>query len=467
MDSEPPELITLSFLPLFFMISSGDISAIFILIILIICSGLVSGSEVAYFSLGPIQIKDLEEEDSKSSRRIMALLSDPKKLLATILIANNFINIAIVIVSDYLIGKLLGDTVLNAIGARFYEWMPIMQANTWSSLINFLITVLGVTFILVLFGEVAPKIYANMANMKMVRAMSLPLTVLNNLLSPFSNILVRWGTRIEDRVNSNYQNNSIREDLDKAIDLTVSDSDQSGQEAEILKGIVKFGDVRVKQIMKSRVDVVGIESSENFSEVLKIVRDNGYSRLPVYEEDFDKVIGILYVKDLLGYTGEGKDFDWLKLIRDQVLYVPESKKIDDLLREFQLKRMHMAIVVDEYGGSCGIVTLEDIMEEVIGDIKDEFDEDEEVEYVKLDNQNFIFDGKMLLNDVLRITGLPSDIFDEIKGDSDSLAGLIIEKIGHLPKPETEVEIGNIKFTVISTTAKRIEKVNLRIESHEA
>ncbi|HPQ22551.1 MAG TPA: transporter associated domain-containing protein, partial [Saprospiraceae bacterium] len=189
--------------------------------------------------------------------------------------------------------------------------------------------------------------------------------------------------------------------------------------------------------------------------------------LPVYEEDFDKVIGILYVKDLLGYTVEGKDFDWLKLIRDQVLYVPESKKIDDLLREFQLKRMHMAIVVDEYGGSCGIVTLEDIMEEVIGDIKDEFDEDEEVEYVKLDNQNFIFDGKMLLNDVLRITGLPSDIFDEIKGDSDSLAGLIIEKIGHLPKPETEVEIGNIKFTVISTTAKRIEKVNLRIESHEA
>jgi gliding motility-associated protein GldE len=291
--------------------------------------------------------------------------------------------------------------------------------------------------------------------------MSGPLVVMNGLFGPFSGILVNWSNRIERRFNSNtYQNNSLKEDLDKAIDLTVSDSINAGQEAEILKGIVKFGDVRVKQIMKSRVDVVALDESSDFDEIMTIVKENGYSRLPVYKEDFDNIVGILYVKDLLGHTSEGKTFKWQKLVRDTVLYVPESKKIDDLLREFQLKRMHLAIVVDEYGGSGGIITLEDIMEEVIGDIKDEFDEGEDVDYVKLANNSYIFEGKTLLNDVIKIASLDNDVFNEYKGEADSLAGLVIEITGILPKVEKEIKLDKVTLKIVSTTLRRIERISL-------
>jgi gliding motility-associated protein GldE len=460
LDTEPPALLAVS-LPLFLLMSSGMTFSIFFLIVLIICSALISGSEVAFFSLGPIQIKDLEDDEAKNSQRILNLLEKPRRLLATILIGNNFVNIAIVVVSDFVIRSLLGNELLSEIGIWVHDIVHIASPEFWANFVNFTITVIGVTFILVLFGEVAPKIYANTDNLKVAKFMSGPLVVMNGLFGPFSGILVNWSNRIERRFNSNtYQNNSLKEDLDKAIDLTVSDSINAGQEAEILKGIVKFGDVRVKQIMKSRVDVVALDESSDFDEIMTIVKENGYSRLPVYKEDFDNIVGILYVKDLLGHTSEGKTFKWQKLVRDTVLYVPESKKIDDLLREFQLKRMHLAIVVDEYGGSGGIITLEDIMEEVIGDIKDEFDEGEDVDYVKLANNSYIFEGKTLLNDVIKIASLDNDVFNEYKGEADSLAGLVIEITGILPKVEKEIKLDKVTLKIVSTTLRRIERISL-------
>jgi len=254
-----------------------------------------------------------------------------------------------------------------------------------------------------------------------------------------------------------------KEDLDKAIELTVNaeEGGQSGQEADILKGIVKFSDHQVKQIMKPRIDVVAIEIEENYSSLMTLVKNSGYSRIPVFEEDFDSIKGILYVKDLLGHTQEENDFKWQELIRDQVLYVPESKKIDELLKEFQSKRMHIAIIVDEYGGSAGIVTLEDIMEEVVGDIRDEFDEDQEVDYIQIGKDNYIFEGKTLLNDVCRIIGEDTSIFDEEKGEADSLAGLILEITGVIPKQEKEITVGKTLLKVISVNKRRIEKINVR------
>jgi len=278
-----------------------------------------------------------------------------------------------------------------------------------------------------------------------------------------SRLLVSFSNSIERRLVSNNLFVTSKEDLDKAIELTVNAEEgvQSGQEADILKGIVKFSDHQVKQIMKSRIDVVAIEIEENYSSLMTLVKNSGYSRIPVFEEDFDSIKGILYVKDLLGHTQEENDFKWQELIRDQVLYVPESKKIDELLKEFQSKRMHIAIIVDEYGGSAGIVTLEDIMEEVVGDIRDEFDEDQEVDYIQIGKDNYIFEGKTLLNDVCRIIGEDTSIFDEEKGEADSLAGLILEITGVIPKQEKEITVGKTLLKVISVNKRRIEKINVR------
>ena len=365
----------------------------------------------------------LEEEESSSSKRIISLKEKPRTLLATILIANNLVNIAIVIASDFLIKKLIGDDMEKEIG----DWLFnaglsfLGSAQALANGFSLFITVVVVTFILVLFGEIAPKLYANLNNLKYARFMAGPLTVLNTIFGPLSRVLVKWSTKIENRItdSNNYQSNTSREDIDAAIDLTVnSDDESSEEEADILKGIVKFGDVSTKQIMKTRVDVIAIDVNTSFEEVMQVIKESGFSRIPVFDEDFDSIVGVLYVKDLIGVYSEKKDFNWTNKIRTSVLYVPESKKIDDLLKEFQVKRTHIAIVVDEYGGSSGIVTLEDVMEEVIGDIKDEFDEEEEVDYVQLAEGNYIFEGKTLLNDVCRIIGEDTDYFDKMKGESD-------------------------------------------------
>ena len=467
MDPDPPAELLSIIAPLFAMalMTTGTSISILLLLLLIVASALISGSEVAYFSLSPNDVRDLVEEDSVTSRRIISLKEKPRTLLATILIANNFINIAIVVISDSILKSLLGNEKLLEIGNWLYSSFlgSYFEANQLANGFNFLLTVIGVTFILVLFGEVAPKLYANINNLSFAKASSLPLKILTWTFAPLSRLLVSFSNSIERRLAKNNLSSTSKEDIDKAIELTVNaeEGSQSGQEADILKGIVKFGDHQVKQIMKPRIDVVAIEIEEDYNALMTMVKDSGFSRIPVYEEDFDTIKGMLYVKDLLGHTQEEKDFKWQTLIRDQILYVPESKKIDELLKEFQSKRMHMAIVVDEYGGSAGIVTLEDIMEEVIGDIRDEFDEDQEVEFIQIGKDNYIFEGKTLLNDVCRIIGEDTSIFDNDKGEADSLAGLILEITGVIPKQEKELSVGGLILKVISVSKRRIEKINVR------
>ena len=397
-------------------------------------------------------------------------------MLATILISNNFINIAIVIVSDFVIRQVLPQQL-------FKDWSTTLKSsilgikpgtiNDSGGFLNnlfaadslqFMITVIGVTFLLVLFGEVAPKVYANLNNVKLARVMSWPLMVLMKTFGGISSILINWSNFIEKRLEKNGRNGRItsREDIDEAIDLAVRPELNTKQEIDILKRIVKFGEVSVKQIMRSRVDVVAIDFRTEQSELLNVIRETRYSRIPVYENDFDNVTGILYIKDLLKNLYSDVDFEWQSLIRTDVLYVPEAKKIDDLLKEFQQKHMHMAIVVDEYGGSAGIVTLEDILEEIIGEIKDEFDVDRELIYRKIDARNYAFEGKTLINDFYRVLDIKEEALEDARGGADSIAGLVLEMLGEMPKINDEVEYRNFKFKVTSVGKRRIKEVQVTI-----
>jgi len=461
LDPEPSHLILIIPSLNFFLFSLWTIAwSSICLVLLLICSALVSGSEVAYFSLSPNDLDNLEKEEGNKNKQVLKLRNKPRKLLATILIANNFVNIAIVILSDYIIRTLLGESVLLSIGQWMGNFIPGEPAFL-GRVVNFLITIVGVTFLLVLFGEVAPKIYANLNNLRFARMMSKPMSFLSGLFSPMSALLVNWSSMMESSFISTRSgiDDTSKEELDKAIQLTVSGEEQS-EEADILRGIIKFGNVSAKQVMKSRVDVVAAEEKAGFTEVMAMIKDNGFSRIPVYREDFDEVTGILYAKDLLGYSKEKNDFNWQQYIRENVIYVPESKKIDDILKEFQKQRLHMAIVVDEFGGSAGIITLEDIVEEVIGEIKDEFDDEEEVDYIKINDSNFIFEGKTLLHDVARIISVDKESFDKYKQETDSLAGLLLNHFGHIPKKDKEITIGNYKFKIVAVTKRRIEKIHL-------
>jgi putative hemolysin len=471
LESDPDSLLAFLFfyiIPLLSVTPTGVYGAIFLIFVLLACSALISSSEVAFFSLNVNDVKKLEQENSYISNRILDLRDQPRKLLATILISNNFVNIGIIILSEFVLGELFTDTlrmgwansILFALG-----WQDYFSAERVAWGINFLFAVVGVTFLLVLFGEVAPKVYANLNKMKLARMMVKVLALLMSFFSPLSTPMVRGTNFIEKKLTGKNGIGTItsRKEIDQAIELAVKeDETNTEQEIDILKSIVKFGDVSVKQIMCSRVDVVAIDFRIGFHELLDIVRTSGFSRLPVYDEDFDNITGILYVKDLLGYLEEPDDFEWQTLIRTNVMYVPEAKKINDLLREFQLERMHMGIVVDEYGGSSGLVTLEDIMEEVIGEIKDEFDDDTEVEYEKIDDYNYIFEGKTLLNDVCRIIGVDTETFNEVKGDADSVAGLLLEIIGQIPKINERITYQDYTFKIASVNRRRIERVHIKL-----
>lgn len=435
---------------------------------MLLCSALISGSEVAFFSLSPKEIHDLQTENSPGSRRILALRAMPRRLLATILISNNFVNISIVIVSNYIVWQTISETT-------FYQWaramhhLPLLSTFTETQIalaINFVLTVIVATFLLVLFGEVAPKIYAKLNNVLFARIMSRPLHILLKILSPLSALLVRWSVNFEQRMQARGGISADKGDIDKAIDLAVSQDADSKIEADILKGIIKFNDVAVKQVMRSRVDVTAVDVAMPYNELLKVVRSSGYSRIPVYNQDFDNIEGILYVKDLVRHRHEDRDFKWQRLIRNAVLYVPESKKINELLKEFQRERVHIAIVVDEYGGSAGLVTLEDVMEEVIGEIKDEFDNEREGDFKKVDARTYIFDGKMLINEACRIIDIDSSAFDRVRGDADSLAGLILEINGEMPQKGEEFEIANIHFIILAVSERRIEKIRLYIADED-
>ena len=402
---------------------------------LLFCSAMISGSEVAYFSLDASKWK--EEEDKTSVTQIKKMLVNPNHLLATILISNNFINVAIIILSTYMTNHLFD-----------YSHYPIM---------NFIIQVVVVTFALLLLGEVIPKVYANQNSLTFAKWMSGPLSLLSTIFKPLCKLLVSSTSIIERRFNAKGYQISVDE-LSSALDLA-GKNDTKEEEKRILRSIVEFGNIQVKEIMKSRVDVSALEQNISFEEVKNLVVSSGYSRIPVYRGNFDTVIGILYIKDLLPFL-TNKDFDWINLIRTP-FFVPEAKMIDDLMREFQEKKIHLAIVVDEYGGTSGIVTLEDIIEEIVGDINDEFDDDG-IKFSKLDNKNYIFEGKTSLNNVLKTIDCVSDFFDPIKGESDTLAGLILEMKGNIPENGEILKYEQYSFTVESVDKNRVKRVKVTI-----
>lgn len=407
-------------------------------------SALVSSSETAFFSISYTQQRNMEKEGDSIDKSVVEFLDKPRTLLGTILIGNNIFNLTVVALSYRLLNSILNEEFIAQ-----------------NEIISFVIQIVIVTFIIVMFGEVVPKVYATRNNIGVARSAIRPLQLLHFIFKPLIRLLVASSSALEKKLEGHTTGVSAR-DIDEAIDIATENSEEEfSRDTKILKGIVKFGNITATQIMKSRMDVVGVDISTNFSDLLGIVRDSGYSRIPVFEGDFDKVIGIIYAKDLLPYLDEIAEFNWHSLIKP-ALYVPESKKIDALLEEFQQKRVHMAIVVDEYGGSSGLVTLEDVLEEVIGEIKDEFDDVMEIDFQKIDDYNYIFEGKTAINDVCKVLDIPSDNFDEVRGESDSLAGLFLELKGEMPQKDDLVETEGFSFRVAEMNATRIVKVQVTI-----
>jgi len=441
---EPPSLeATYYFLALFQTPDLGVYLSILIALILLMCSALISGSEVAYFSLEPTDLKEFESDDAKTSSRILALLERPEKLLATILIANNFVNIGIVVVFTYIVAG-----TMNFEG--YAPWVP------------FVVQVFVVTALLLLLGEIIPKVYATVNSKKLCALMSLPLEILAKIFSPLSRILLATSNVLQSRVKARQADFSVDE-LETALELT-RDEETTPDEEKILKGIVRFGNTDVKQIMTPRTEVVSYDITTTYKDLMVDLTEQGYSRLPVYRESLDSVIGVLYLKDLLPYSEE-EDLNWQKLLRSPY-FVPENKKLDDLLKEFQEMKMHMAIVVDEYGGTSGIVTLEDIIEEIVGEITDEYD-DEAIFYSKLDESNYIFEGKTPLVDLYKILDIEGENFESAKGDSDTLAGFILELSGKIPMKNEKIKFENYVLTVEAADKRKIKRVKLTILEPEA
>ena len=407
-----------------------------ILIVLLIASALISGSEVAFFSLTPSNLDTLKQKETKSRKTILQLLKKPEHLLATILITNNFVNVGIVILSTY---------VTNLV-------FDFSQSPT----LGFVFQVVIITFLLLLFGEILPKIYAKQYSIKFSEFMSLPIFTLDKVFHPISLLLANTTEVVNKRLAKKRSNLSI-EDLSVALDLT---SEEDSGNKKILKGIVEFGSIQVNEIMKARVDVVSIELKSNFNKVKAVIIESGFSRIPVMDIDIDNIKGVLYIKDLLPHLSKNDNFKWQTLIRSPY-FVPETKKIDGLLEEFQHQKIHMAIIVDEYGGTAGIVTLEDVLEEIIGDINDELDDVRE-DFIKISDKEYIFEAKYLLNDFYKLFEIEFDYFDEIKGEADTLAGLILEIKGELPNKNDIVSFGKFTFKVKSVDNRRIKQVTLTI-----
>ncbi|BDS14141.1 gliding motility-associated protein GldE [Aureispira anguillae] len=442
METEPSHIFDwYQFTPIFLTGSySGIILNTFSICILLICSGLLSGSEVAFFSLGHQDRAQLIEEQSSAAARILNLLSKPRYLLSTILIANNIINIAIILVSNSLLKQLL------PVGLSEY--------------VNFFITVVVVTFLLVLFGEVAPKVYANQNNMRIARFMSSPLLVMQRLFTPLSWILVNSTQLVERRLRTKLNQSTVsQEDIASAIELTVKDNKYAEQDVDILKGIIRFGNTSAAEIMKPRMKVVALDIESTFEELINVFKEEPYSRIPIYEEDLDQVKGIIHAKDLLEHINQGNDMDWHELIRPPLI-TPEKKKIDDLFNDFQEKRTHMAIVVDEYGGTKGIVTMEDILEEIVGEILDEFDDVEEQIYTKIDEYTYDFDGSTPIIEICRVLDLRSDFFDDIREGAETIAGLVLVLNGSIPKLNVPVLCKDCQLITLAASLRRIEKIRL-------
>lgn len=424
------------------LLLAGNTQGITVLVVLILflllISFFVSGAEVAFFSLSYKDVNMLKTKQDAGWKRIVGLLEDPKILMASLLIASTFINIAIIILSNFLIDEMLD-----------------LKAGIWIALIKIII----ISFFLVLFGKVLPKVWATQNNLRFAYNASYIVEIVHYLFRRVSVWLVGMSDSIENFLGKKTSSYSL-EELDSAIDITAS-TDASEKEKSILKGIVKFGNISVKQVMTTRLDVCGINQDLSFQQLVKKAAELHYSRLPVYKENLDEVTGIIHTKDVLPHLNESDGFNWLQLMR-QPYFVHEQKLIEDLLKEFQEKRIHFAVVVDEFGGTSGIVSLEDILEEITGDIKDEFD-DEESGDSKIDDYTYLFEGRTMINDVCKIMDLPVDTFDRVRGDSDSLAGLILEIAGHFPLVNDMVSSGDFDFTILELDRNRIKKVKISVK----
>ncbi len=432
-----PELFSIFFASMDLMSAMG----IFALILLLISSALISGTEVAFFSLSQTDLDKLAEA-SKEDNPIVKLLEKPKKLLATILITNNFINILIVL--------------LFASLDFFSGFEYSIDLYFFSVSVQFLLEVILVTFLILLFGEVLPKVYASRKSLQFCQFMSKPIRFLNAILTPLSYPLTNLTGLVEKRLGNKNSNFSV-ETLSQALELT-SEGATTKDEQKILEGIVSFGSTETVQIMKPRIDIFALSDDESYEDVLSKILKNGYSRNPVYNDSIDNIVGILYAKDLLAHLNK-KQFKWQNLLREP-FFVPENKKLDDLLGEFRERKNHLAIVVDEYGGTSGLVTLEDVIEEIVGDINDEFDNDD-LAYSKVDANTYIFDGKITIKDFCRVMGNDDEEqFEEEKGESETIAGFILEISGKFPKLGEKIKFKNYTFTIEALDRKRIKQLKV-------
>lgn len=413
----------------------GVIVAFCLALFLLLCSGFVSASEIAFFSLTPSDINEVEEGKHRSDKRIMALREDSERLLANILISNNLVNIAIITLLDFVFMK-----VLDFGG---------------SDVLQFILMTVVLTFLLLLFGEVIPKIYSSQHTLAFCRFAAPTLCSISKVLRPLSNLLIRSKVVTRRFVHSDTQSLTV-DDLEKAMELT--DQKDIAQESSMLEGIIRFGGEMAREIMTSRVDIVALNINTPFPEVLKCIVENNYSRIPVYQGTQDNIKGVLYIKDLLPHLGKPTSFRWQSLIRPPY-FVPETKMIDDLLRDFQSNKVHMAIVVDEFGGTSGLVTMEDIIEEIVGEINDEYD-DEEKPYQRLNQNTYMFEAKVLLADFMKILDLDDDYFEEVEGEADTLAGLLLEIKGEFPQLHERITYKDFSFEVMEMDERRIVKVKV-------
>lgn len=414
-----------------------------ILILLLFCSALISGAEVALFGLSSTDVNEMEEAKTSRGDIITKLLLRPKKLLATILIANNAINIGIV-----LLFSTIGDTLFRTIQYQLFGFIDV----------RFLLEVVVATFLILMFGEILPKVYANRNRIAFSQFMAYPLKVLDVLFSALSLPMRSATIAMHSKLGKEKSNISV-DQLSRALELT-SDGDTTKEEQKILKGIVSFGNTDTKQVMRPRIDIFALNEEMKFSEVITEIKKHGYSRIPVFSENMDNVLGVLYVKDLLPHI-DRKNFAWMSLIREPY-FVPENKKLDDLLLEFQDKKNHLAVVVDEYGGTSGIVTLEDIIEEIVGDISDEFD-DEDLIFSKLDDFNYVFEGKTALKDFYRVVKIESEEdFENQKGESETIAGFVLEIAGSFPKKGAKIIFNDFQFVVESLDKKRLKQIKVTL-----
>lgn len=421
--------------------SVGAIVAGVMACLLLFVSGFASGSEIAFFSLTPNDLSELDEEKSNADAKIMQLRAESERTLATILIANNLVNVTIIMLFGY-----------------FFAHAINFGGSWW---LEFLFMTVLLTFLLLLFGEIMPKVYATKNPLQFCRAAVGGICFFRKLFYPVASIVVSSGRLTERVVQKENQTLSVDE-LEQALELT--DTEDIKEEKRMLEGIVRFGDETVKEVMTSRQDVVDLDFKAPYEDVLKCVVDNNYSRIPVYQDNQDNIRGILYIKDLLPYLSKGNKFNWQSLIRPPY-FVPETKKIDDLLREFQENKVHIAIVVDEFGGTSGIVTLEDILEEIVGEINDEYDEDEK-SFVRINSNTFVFEGKTLLSDFYRLLKLDDETFAEVEGEADTLAGLLLEIKGDFPKLHEKLDYQNFTFEILEMDERRISKVKVVVHDHE-